>query len=418
MGVQMTDCDNTRVEGVTGFWYPVANGNDGYIFRGDNCTNMEFTRCMAIAGGWHSIGFAGGYGGNVGNYDCRITNCFATCGTGDDTGGAGWTINPYVFYQHSSPTRWGNNVGARNVALIYPRLKNTGAPMPASWLAIPFLSHSTAGTSYTNVDWTDCVSVDFTDQLVTKHSLSMTLVGSYLQHANGPTPTGNTPSTYPVRVKRCMFVGRFVPDKTANVYYESCLLDRSGNGTTALGAATGVSFSPFFYFNNCTFLTGNYIGTSTAFFNNLDSGDFLYITGDKTRILIQCTVAKSSFIIQASDTGTTDNIYLMAGDWDSDGNTTHTPIRAANGTIYTNNIRDVQSGGANRFGNGLEGMLYHSNTGGVPTPQDITWWKANITGASSDQGLINLNWGSTAAEKANYLRTQWFRENPPPRVAR
>lgn len=419
MGVQMTDCDNTRVEGVTGFWYPVANGNDGYIFRGDNCTNMEFVRCMAIASGWHAIGFAGAYGGNVGNYDCRIRDCFATGCTGDEVGTAGYAINPFVFYQHSAPTRFGNNSGARNVSLLYPRLKTGGAPLTTQWLAVPFMSHAAVGvTTYSNVDWLDCVSVDFADQLVAKHSLSMTLVGGTVQHDNGPTPTALTPSTYPVRCKRCAFFGRFLPEKTAFVYYESCLFDRTGHGTTALGGVPGTGFSPIFYFNNCTFLTGDYTGTATAFFNNWDSGDFLYITGDKTRILIQCSVAKSAFIIQASDTGSADNIYLMAGDWDSTGTVTHAPIRAANGTIYTNNIRDVQSGGANRFGNGLEGMLYHSNTGGVPTPQNIAWWQANVTGASSDQGLINLNWGSTATEKANYLRTQWFRENPSPRAAR
>ena len=130
---------------------------------------------------------------------------------------------------------------------------------------------------------------------------------------------------------------------------------------------------------------------------------------------MQLTTAKSGFLGQSSDDATDDNFHMLGADWDSTGAVTHAIIKAGSGTIYDNNFRAVRSGGANRFGSGLEGFAYYSNTGGVPTPRDFSWERSNIASASTDEGPVTLGWGATAAAKAEFLRAQWMKENPPPR---
>lgn len=411
--INLLNCRHARVEGITTFWSPVANGNDGYGIRGDNCVDVEITRCEAIASGWHAIGFAGGSGTNVGNYDCRVTDCLCNGQTGDEVNSAGYVQNAIVFYQHINPVKWGNNAGLRNLVVPNPRLKHNGAPVPTSFKPVPFLSHASTGSNYTNVRWTDCTCIDFTDDLVSGHSLTMTVVGELVQHANYPTVTPTDVNSYPIVVKRCVAMGRIGLSRTTPAHYVSLRLDRHGAGSSSLGMHSGFSADMMIWLTDPTILTGD---CQDAFFPLFDTSDFLAIesTG-KARILMQLSTAKSGFVGQNSDDAAADNLYLLGGDWDSNGAVTHAVIKAGSATIYNNNFRATRSGGANRFGSGLEGFAYHSNTGGVPTPRDFSWERSNITGGSTDEGPVTLGWGATAAAKVEFLRAQWMKENPPPR---
>lgn len=407
-GVYAVDCDHSRIEGVTTFWYPVANGNDGYGLRGDNCTDFVFAKCVAHVSGWHSIGFAGGYAGNVGNYDCRVVDCFANGVTGDETG---LTTNCLIFFQYTAPTRWGNNYGVRNVCIPTPRLLATGLPTMSNWGCIPLLSHAASGSSMNGIHWIDNLGIDFTTQLASNGATN-TSRGVMLSAANTPTPANPlVQSDYPIQSKRNVSIGRMTIDRNSKVAYEGDLYDRSGHGVTSGAAGTMISGSGAavnIWAKNLTLLTGNY---ADVFFTNIDSGDTLYFDG--LRALMQGTVNRKGLILQGSDTGTVDNVYLANCEFESDDNTNHSPLLAV-GTTYTNNLRDVFSYGNNRFGAGCEGSLQHTNP--VNAPQNMTWWRTNVNGGSTDAGLLDFNWGATAAAKVDFVRQRWLRENLPPRA--
>ncbi len=408
-GLNLLSCSNCWVVGVKFFWHVARDGNNGYSLRGDNCVDVEFYRCESHVSGWHPFGFAGT---GTGNYNCRITECLANGMTGDETTTKNFGSN--VFYQtNTPPTRWGSNYGSRNLSILIPRLNASGAPMMTGFISNPMVSHSSSGSLYTGVYWTDCTGIDFTDDLVTGHSLTNTATGTCVNHANAPAVTNADPSTYSCHVLRCAFLGRLALSPGA-IEYRGCLFDRSG--CAAVSMNNGVSASWTLIAENCTWLTGNFTGGSTSYMNNLDSGDYFKVFGTRSRILIEASTAKSAFWGQASDVGGSSNNIYFGGDIDSNGATTHAVVRAANGTIYSNNIRDLVSMGNVRFGPGLEGVLYHSNTGAVPTPQNFAWWIATIEGASTDLAPTTFNWGSTAAEKVSWLRDKWLEENMPPRA--
>jgi hypothetical protein len=404
----VADCDHFRIEGMTPFWSPQTTGNNGYGISCGNCTDAEIARCLFIANGWHSAGFQGGYGGNVGNYDCRISDCLANGCTGDESGSSGQ--NPFVFYQHSAPTRWGNNTGARLVAICNPRLRTTGRPTYNGFRANPFLSHSVSGTSYENINWIDCVGYDFADPLITKHTITNTNVGSFILHSQGPEPSNALDgTTYPVKCKRCVCYGRMLLTSSRVACWD-LLVDRSGHGTSSINGITFNTTSVKMWFSNLHLLTGN---MADSYFTQVGSDDSIVFTGDRNRVLDEGTVNRKAFLLQASDTGTTDNVYMTNMDIDAAGGTNRS-VLLAGGTIYTNNFRDVFSGGGNRFGSSLEGTLQHTNPGNAP--QNMAAWQSLINGGSADTGLTSLGWGSTAAEKAEYVRSQWMRLCPPPRA--
>lgn len=408
--VYITDSSDFVIRGVKTYWSPVANGNEGYGIRPDNCHDFTIEDCQVHACGYHGIGPAGGYSGNVGGYNGTVRRCLVNTITGDEF--ATKTLNGVVFFQHSAPTQWGGNVGDRTLVICAPQFKDDGTPTVTGFSATPYLSHATTGSSYTGVLWKDCVGIDFADEVATKTGVANSAIGCFATHANYPTATPTDPTTYAVRVVRCIGIGRMALQRNSPIFYDRYLLDRSGAGTTAVAFHSGTGVSNTVYLKDCTILTGLYPGASVGFFDNFAVDDFLILYGRRTRVLIETTVAKSALFTQAADDATVDNVLLLGGDYDSNGAATHAIARAANATIYNNNVRSVQSGGINRFGASLEGFLYHSNTGAVPTPQSFAWEQANITGASTDQSGLDLGWGTTATAKRDYLRDQWYRENP------
>lgn len=405
--IDVVNCDHFRIDGFTLFWSPQTSGNNGYGISAANCVGSEISRCEFIANGWHCAGFQGGFTDNIGNYDCVMSDCLANGCTGDEvTSGQ----NPFVFYQHENPVKWGNNHGIRLVAICNPRLLTTGAPSYSSFRANPFLSHSVSGTSYENINWIDCVGIDFADQLITKHSITNTGVGFFILHAQGPEPSDPLDgSTYPVHSRRCVCVGRMALTSSRVAYWD-LMIDRDGSGTTAITPMAFNTAAIYMWFSGLHMLTGN---MATSYFAEVGDNDVIVLTGARNRILDQGTVARKAFILQASDTGTADNIYIGNTDVDAQGGTTRS-VLLAGGTIYTNNFRDAVSRGGNRFGNGLEGTLQHTNAGNAP--QNMAAWQSLISGGSSDEGLVDLGWGSTADAKANAVRMHWMKKCPPPRA--
>lgn len=404
----VSDCNGFKIEGMTCFWSPQTAGNNGYGISASNCVNSEIARCEFIASGWHPAGFQGGYTGNVGNYDCRMSDCLANGCTGDEIGNAGQ--NTFVFYQHDNPTRWGNNVGIRLIGICNPRLLTTGRPAYDGFRANPFLSHSLSGTSYTGVAWIDCLGIDFSAQLIAKHGITNAAIGSFILHSQGPEP-GNAldGTTFPVTARRCACVGLMALTSSRVAYWDP-LIDRDGCGTTAGTPMAFNTTSVKFFGSNVHMITGN---MTDSYFAQVGSDDVFVLTGERNRILDQGTVARKAFLLQASDTGTADNVFITNLDLDAAGGTNRS-VLLAGGTIYTNNFRDVFSGGGNRFGNALEGTLQHTNPGNAP--QNMAAWQALINGGSADVGLVDLGWGATGAEKADFIRAQWMRQNPPPRA--
>lgn len=409
-GLNVISCQNWDVIGLTSFFYPVVAGNFGYGYRGDNCVRGRFIRCDAHVSGWHGGGFAGASGGYTGDYDVQLVNCLSN-GVTCDEAGASFSINNFVFYQHSNPARWGNNYGTGLLAIPNPRLLTTGRPVITNWVANAFLAHSNVGSDLKDIIWRRSVSLDFTDPICAKHTITNPNIGVLCEHSNGPAPTDvNDVKTYAAQLRQVVSYGRSGLSKSNQVSYDRVLVDRIGHGLRSIGPLHGFTFVFITNLKGCTVLTGNCARafvevTEANDWVKFDGGNYLLCQKDDGAIGFRCALAESS----TDNTG--DNIFIGGGlRLDGSGNgALHNIVRAGNFTIYTNGPRDVVSDGTNIFGTNLEGGWGRESQNFVPNT--LAYYLANVAGASTDLINQNLNWGLTETEKANTLRRLWLDEN-------
>lgn len=233
--------------------------------------------------------------------------------------------------------------------------------------------------------------------------------GGFYLASHTTTATGTDFSTYPVRMTRCISYGRTLPYQSSQVSFDRMLIDRSD--VTSTNEYHVNSAAANIYLKECTVLCG---GVSNALINAISDTDKIVFDGG--RYLITSSALRTGLVLMW-DYNNTDSVIFKNG-VEIDGNDANEQVVAiANAPAnYTIGPTDMSSDGTLRFGNGLEaggvtaGFWRHNNASIASQP--LTYWQANVTGASTDQGGLNLGWGATAAEKKHWLIKKWFEENP------
>ena len=407
--------------GLVGWVNPNFSSNNGYTVKGLSGSNNIVEGVTSYYCGWHAVGFAN----NTENNN-EIRNC-VTVGMGACLSGGTLTIsNPWVHYcaVTTRTGRTGNNL----TFLAFPLLGTDGSPVNGpvlngtpdsfttpstqrSYNPRSLYSHTDAIATLSDVVWRDCLQIDFTLGIESKHSISITNGGTFCGAANTGGLTGDvtSSSSYPVKVFDCIAIGPSAWCPAGNdMHTKGCVFDRTG-------APSGQEDYKTAYVEDTTIYTGDF---DSLYYNRVDTDSSVCLDGVTVQIQTDAAFASGggASFIEMGNGDSAVNVPLISGCAIIDESASGCNIfRASSNTNMLNFDDFIVSDGTNQFDSSITEVV-RANNPGPQSERTQAQWNAVYAGdvfvadpvapqavppAYSDESAVSSAGGSTGGSSTD-----------------
>lgn len=354
----------------------------GYGLRAHDTRGCGFRNIQIRDSGDHAFVFYETGGGNIA-IDVTATGM---------AGLSGGAANPFTSYANTNLPEAGDKF-LRCGFVGVPLLDQAGAPLYLTWNPTMGYSHTNGGgNTLGGIEWIDCWQVDYLQELGDKHGVTFNVGGggstdddtapTFIYAQNLPDSFEDTDAGFSVKIYGGEALGKGAwPGR--DVEYRGTTIDRNGEGQNDDIMANFLNYSPSARYR---MLGGSLItGVLRLGWTGMRAVDSIVLRG--TRCFSETTDDTNNPALIQTGHSTANRVDLRYSIFDGVAGNALMLVQASgafNSASWPNVSAIVTSGSAIFGGNITQFVGSVTSQTTLWLPKDATWYKANVTGATTD----------------------------------